>query len=153
MSEQQEQDLNKEPKQKTCRELVRKELRERIKDIRKLWKMYCEGDERGDPDLGTFPEYGLCFDYVAPHTFDKQPRGYFRYQLSWGGPSDEFRFYADQDFTPYKIEYWYLNWWDGAKVILGGKDLELMEEIWEFFKEVGSVEYEYEKYKFDENSS
>ena len=36
------------------------------------------------------PEYeALSFDYVAPHTFNDQPEGYWRWQFSWGGPSDE----------------------------------------------------------------
>ena len=134
-------------KQLTCRERVNEELRKSISDLRKLWKLYCKGNERGDPDLGTFEDYGLSFDYVAAGTFEDQPHGYFRYQLSWGGPSDEFRFFVDQDFTPYKIEYWFLNWFDGAKKILHGRDEELMTEIFEWFKEIGSVEYEYAKSK------
>ena len=33
----------------------------------------------------------LCFDYVKPHSFKDQVEGYWRMQLSWGGPSDELR--------------------------------------------------------------
>ena len=137
-----------ERKQLTCQERVWSELRKSISDLRKLWKLHCKGDERGDPELGTFPDYGLCFDYVAAGTFKNQPHGYFRYQLSWGGPSDEFRFYLDDvedDFDIDRIEYWFLNWGDGAKKILHGSDYELMSEIFEWFKEIGSVEHEYAK--------
>lgn len=40
----------------------------------------------------AFDEYALSFDYVEPDTFDDQDRGYFRYQISYGGPSEEVRF-------------------------------------------------------------
>src|SRR6056297_1667106 len=64
-----------------------------------------------------FNEYALAFDFVAPDTFDDQSRGYFRYQISWGGPSDEIRFYCDHGQpTPDCIEYWFLDWFDGAHI-------------------------------------
>ena len=51
--------------------------------------------DRHIDDIGTFWEYGLALDYVAPGTFKDQKQGYFRYQISVGGPSEEFRFYAN----------------------------------------------------------
>ena len=118
----------------------------RLADIRKLWSAYQSGDEdKYSEDIGTFCEYGLSFDYVAPDTFTDQKRGYFRYQISYGGPSEEFRFYADESLDVVKIEFWHLDWFDGAKRNLNGKRFELMEEIFDFFKEIGSVEAEYEK--------
>ena len=71
-------------------------------------------DPEGNEDLGPFYEYGLGFDYVAPNTFKGQRRGYWRYQLSWGGPSDELRFYGDEGMLITKVEYWFLDWFDGA---------------------------------------
>ena len=56
----------------------------------------------------------LSWDYVEPYTFDDQREGYYRLQLSWGGPSDEFRIYTDMNKTIHEIEYWYLDWGDGA---------------------------------------
>ena len=56
----------------------------------------------------------LSWDYVEPYTFDDQREGYYRLQLSWGGPSDEFRIYTDMNKTIHDIEYWYLDWGDGA---------------------------------------
>jgi len=61
--------------------------------------------------------------------FSDQKEAYIRYQLSWGGPADEFRFFINPDYSIHRIEYWYLNWFDGAYVILGGEDFELMESI------------------------
>lgn len=52
---------------------------------------------------------GLCFNYVEPNTFDDQPQGFYRWQISWGGPSDEFRLLPSG-----KVEYWFLDWFDGA---------------------------------------
>jgi hypothetical protein len=77
------------------------------------------GDEDGYvKDLGNLYEYGLCFDYVAPETFEGQKEPYWRYQLSWGGPSSEFRIYGnttgEYSASIYRIEYWFLDWFDGA---------------------------------------
>lgn len=106
----------------------------------KLWEMWKENPEEYDEELGNWNEYGLGIDYVAPGTFRDQKRGYFRYQLSWGGPSDEFRFYLDENLNPTRIEYWFLDWFDGAKIILKGKVLSLLKEIYQDFKETGTVE-------------
>ena len=63
------------------------------------------------------PEYeALCFDYVEPHTFEKQPEGFWRWQFSWGGPSDELRGYVNEYGELHRVEYWYMDWFDGAKL-------------------------------------
>jgi hypothetical protein len=134
-------------KQKTCQERVQEELEDRMSDLRKLWRGYQKDPDKPVGDLGTFNEYGLCFDYVAPGTFNDQKRGYFRYQLSWGGPSDEFRFYCDENFNLTEIEYWFLDWFDGASVTLSDKDCDLLEGIFDYFKEMGSVQAEFDKSK------
>lgn len=131
---------------KTCKERLKGHYTGRIEDIRKLWELNSKDCEASDEELGTFNEYGLGFDYVAPGTFGDQRRGYFRYQLSWGGPSDEFRFYCTEGFQIDRIEYWFLDWGDGAKRTLRqGKDFDLMSEIFQDFKEVGTVEYQYKQ--------
>lgn len=132
-------------KQPTCEELVDAELKDTLDVLKKLWSLYCEGDEEGDEDYGTLPEYGLSFDYVEPGTFNGQKEGYFRYQLSWGGPSDEFRFFTNPDFSVHRIEYWYLDWYDGAHRVLKDAGLELMNEIFDWFREGSTVEFEYNK--------
>ncbi len=132
-------------KNQTCKERINQKLKDRISDIKKLWELYNSGGENDDSELGTFNEYGLCFDYVAPGTFNHQHNGYFRYQLSWGGPSDEFRFFVDNANKLYKIEYWFLDWFDGANKKLTGENFDLMEEIYNFFDEIGSIEAEFNK--------
>jgi hypothetical protein len=159
----------------TCAERVYENLQSRLEDLRLLWSGYCgdecpkcEGmgeveQEDGElkpcefcnetgklsedlPDLGNLFEYGLCFDYVAPRTFNDQSEGYFRYQLSWGGPSDEFRIFADRQEYVYRIEYWFLDWFDGAKQNLSGDDFQLLEEIfYSFFVESGTADTVYNK--------
>jgi hypothetical protein len=107
------------------------------------------GDEDGQhhDGEGSIYEYGLCFDYVAPGTFNDQDEGYFRYQLSWGGPSDEFRIYAqgrEYDWSIYRIEYWFLDWYDGASRTLSGDDRDfILELMYNLFVEVGSFESAY----------
>ena len=95
-------------KEKSCAELVQRRWEERRDELEKY---EANGWER-------FHEYGLSFDYVEPNTFEGQTRGYWRFQLSWGGPSDEIRFYVkEQDNGPTeleKAEYWYMDWFDGA---------------------------------------
>jgi len=135
----------------TCADRVRPNLEERIADIRKLWVLYNDDPEAYDYELGNLYEYGLCFDYVPPGTFKDQLEGYFRWQLSTGGPGDEFRFYADRSpnrfprWSVYRIEYWYLDGYDGAHIDLYGEDEKLMRELFEFFAEVGVVDSEYDK--------
>ena len=135
--------------QPTCQQRIRAQYRSTMSDLRKLWKLYCKDSDASDEDLGSLYDYGLSFDYVAPETFNDQDEGYFRYQLSWGGPSDEFRIYADSTghgWSIYRMEYWFLDWFDGAHIEVSGKDREfLMELLDSFFVECGSFDSEYDK--------
>jgi hypothetical protein len=117
-------------KDQTCEERIDAHLDDRIMDLCALWEK-----EGGEPyhdyvsDVeGDLNEYGLCFDYVEQDTFEDQPYAYWRYQLSWGGPSDEFRLEAGG-----VISYWFLDWFDGAQIMLRGGDLKLMRDIFEYF--------------------
>tara|TARA_X000001382_G_scaffold62368_1_gene43023 strand:- start:721 stop:1029 length:309 start_codon:yes stop_codon:yes gene_type:complete len=55
-------------------------------------------------------DYPISFDYVDPDTFGNH-EGYSRYQMSWGGPQDEIRFYNDN-----KVTYAFLDWYDSAEI-------------------------------------
>ena len=113
----QTQEREKDP---TCKERVKESCKSRFNAIMTLYKADCEGIEYVE-DLGTIHEYGLSFDYVAPGTYTGQRVGYFRYQISWGGPSEEFRIWTNPDLSPYKIQFWFLDWSDGASLTLTGK--------------------------------
>jgi hypothetical protein len=140
-------------RQKTCAERWREQKDSTFGDLRTLWDAYCNGEEYVE-DLGNIFEYGLSFDYVSPGTFgEEQTDGYFRYQLSWGGPSDEIRYYADPDdcedgadyIHPRRITYVFRDWFDGEERGLNGGDHALALDLFEWFKEGGAVEAEFDK--------
>jgi hypothetical protein len=98
-----------------------------MRDIKTLFN----SEEQETEELGSLGDYGLSIDYVTKGTFTDQRKGYFRYQLSWGGPSEEFRYYVQTD----KLEFWLLDWFDGAKVTITSKvNKEIIKEIlgWKF---------------------
>ena len=100
--------IKKEP---TCAELVEEQWQERQEDLKD-------------------PEYeALGFDYVAPHTWDDQPEGYWRWQFSWGGPSDELRGYVNEHGELHRLEYWYLDWGDGAHVLVDEQWQQRQEDL------------------------
>ena len=91
-----------------------------------------------------FGQYGLSFDYVEPVTTEKddtlQHRDYYRYQISWGGPSEEFRFYVNNENELERAQFWYFHWCNGASVECTADEtvlalFYLYQEILEFFKE------------------
>ena len=130
---------------KSCEERVNEELEKELSNLRLLWEAYCSGEEEVE-DLGNIFEYGLSFDYVAPNTYTDQEEGYFRYQLSWGGPSDEFRFYTDLEYIPYRIEYWFLDWFDGASRRLYNEDFDFMKSLFiDLFVESGTASFKVEE--------
>jgi len=101
---------------KNCQQLVKEQFQGRLKDLKVT-----------DPEDENYIE-GLCFDYVEPNTFTDQREGYWRWQLSWGGPSDEFQIFINPDKSVHRIEYWYKDWFDGACVTLGAVK---HSDVWE----------------------
>jgi hypothetical protein len=135
-----------ERNEKTCEQLVEAECDSTIEVLRDLWELYCkDSDAYHDVHSTNLYEYGLSFDYVPLDTFHDQEEGYFRYQISWGGPSDEFRFFTGPDFVPYRIEYWYMDWFDGARRTLRGPDLELLKDIFQWFDDMGCTRGEFDQ--------
>lgn len=76
-------------------------------------------------EVGSLYEYGLSYDYCELGTFNDQTEDYFRFQLSWGGPSDEIRFYEDGT-----IEYVYLDWFCGVGFDVTGEDWAQFIKEW-----------------------
>lgn len=119
--------------EQTCDERISKKLA-RIQDYFTTYMEEPDVFENGNDELPSFYEYGLSFDYVEPNTFNHQPVGYYRYQLSWGGPSDELRFHPDGSIT-----YHFMDWFDGA-------ERDVTYRRWakwlrEWFEEVGSIDW------------
>ena len=124
---------NQQPK---CSDLVQEKFNNTETDYKKAREFFeeyqdaTEGQQiamevfdkhRGD----YFHEYDDLFDYVNQTALswdyvDSEGReaGYYRLQLSWGGPSDEFRIYVDQDKEIDIIEYWYMDWFDSAHYLV-----------------------------------
>src|SRR3990167_3824925 len=111
--------MKKETEQK-CADLVQEAFDSRMKAIRTLY----DAEDQTTEELGSLYEYGLAIDLVEAGTFEGQKADYIRYQLSWGGPSEEFRIYKNGD-----VEFWFLDWFDGAKVDVLGKDAWLIKDI------------------------
>ena len=104
---------------KTCKELVKNEYLSRLDDFKAFYnRLFSEDDVFSEVN-----EYGLSWDYVSKNTFKNQRKGYYRWQLSWGGPADEFRIYTDSDKNIIKVEYWYLDWFDGASIEINDKEV------------------------------
>ena len=129
-------------KEKTCAELVQSKFDEVVNE----WEKATEGEQCAmkaiDKNNGDyFHEYDdlydyinqtcLSWDYVAPFTFTDQRASYYRLQLSYGGPSDEFRIYVDDAKNVQGVEYWYMDWFDGAYVNADNEDV--ITDVIEFF--------------------
>ena len=141
-------------KRTELRKVGRQHLESRAADFKFWMKFGLEKDEAESngvteevlnmfDSVGSFFDYGLAVDYVAPGTF-KNKAGYLRYQLSYGGPSEEVRFY----FTPnaieaYKIEFVYLDWSVGVGFDVTNEDWA--KWLFDWFNEVGTVEAEVQK--------
>lgn len=123
----------------TCEERIDAYLGQCLEDLRQFREADRKGEEYVE-DLGTIEDYGLCFDYVQAGTFSDQDEGYFRWQLSWGGPGDEFRIFVDAAMHCHRIEYWFLDWFDGAHRVLTGEDRKLLEYFVERFREHGTLD-------------
>lgn len=93
----------------------------RLSDIRKLYN----AENQSTDELGNLYEYGLSLDYVEPNTWKNQVKGYTRWQISWGGPSEEFRLYDNST----RVEFWFLDWFDGAFSIVPDKDTAMITSI------------------------
>ena len=106
--------------EKKCKDKVEDAFRSRMEDIKTLF--YAE-DNRTE-DLGHLNEYGLCIDFVEAGTFKDQREDFYRYQLSYGGPQEEFRIYKNGD-----VEFWFLDWFDGAPIDVTGEDANIIKEI------------------------
>ncbi len=92
--------------------------------------------EAGNDDQGPFFECGLCFDYV---TGEDGEDDYWRYQLAWGGPSEEIRFYARraQAATARYIEHVYMDWNCGIAFDVTCSDWA--QWLWDEFQSTGTI--------------
>ena len=104
----------------TCKDRVKEAFESRIKDIKELYQTENQETE----ELGSLNDYGLAIDKVNAGTFEGQREDYIRYQLSYGGPSEEFRIYKNGE-----VEFWLLDWFDGACLDVLGEDADIIKDI------------------------
>ena len=108
--------MTTQAKQKTCAELISARYVDREKQFSDAW----EDSKINWNDY--LAENTLAFDFVEPNTFKNQPQGYWRLQFSWGGPSDEIRWYKASEpgdkhqYVYDQITYVYSDWFDGAEI-------------------------------------
>jgi hypothetical protein len=108
----------------TCKERIKESLLSRGEDFIRFMNA---GDEETQEE---FNFYGLCIDMVSMGTFSDMTEPYLRYQLSTGGPGDEINFYQNG-----KIEYRFLDWWDGATLDIS--TLDWAQWLREYFQDCG----------------
>ena len=106
-----------------CKDKVKDAFNSRMADIRTLYNAKDQQTE----ELGSLNDYGLSIDKVEAGTFPKQREDYIRYQLSWGGPSEEFRIFKNGE-----VEFWFLDWFDGASIEVTGEDADIIKDIVSF---------------------
>jgi len=106
----------KEEKMKrvSCEARIKKKFRGRIKDFKRILKAH-------DP-IEELNSYSLCLS----------EKKIYRLELSWGGPQD----YLDFEYDPQAkqlsaIVYYFLDWFDGAKlnVNYGSEEWKVLEEL------------------------
>jgi len=117
---------------KSCKELIKEELNERIADFKQALRSYEENDYRK-----IVTEYGDEYedvidwinDYALGYYDDKRFRAK-RLELSYGGPQDYFLYYPSNGL----IEYHYINWGDEAILYLDGMQYNIMLKIFKMLE-------------------
>lgn len=101
-------------KQQTCAERIKSNLKDREEDLMRFYNAWYGKEKWTDEISNEWQSYGLSYDFVEASDSNNQ-EGYYRFQISWGGPSDEIRFYDN------RTEYWFLDWFDSAKIDISNK--------------------------------
>ncbi len=103
---------------------------------------YIDNSEMIDSIQTSFSDYGLSFDFqegeINEEAGDYTKEPYFRYQLSWGGPSEEVRFYENG-----QIEFVYMDWFCGCGVNVT-RD-ETFKSLKQYFEDCEMLDFESKK--------
>ena len=131
----------------SCADIVPYAMENRLNEIQELWNVYCGWEKPTDEITeDSFHEYGLSFEYVDEGDDDNN---YFRYLISTGGPSEEIRFYCYKNhfglWVFSEAEFVYMDWFDSASEMITGNHLTLVQELFEFFYEIGALDEEFKK--------
>ena len=107
-----------------CSDRIKDAWKSRKSDLKK-----CLYDPSEEHDIC---EYGLDFTYVPK---EGKSKDYFRYQLSWGGPSDELRMYEGS-----KTVYVFMDWFDGAELKVSKSGV--IKDLRDWFDESGLLDFQ-----------
>ena len=142
--------------EETCKERLARNFSRTMIELRDI----VERPSPKDKVAQELMQYALGFDFVAAGDVgNKIP--FWRWQLSWGGPQDEFRFPYEDSVTKYtgdaarafssddglvyagvhkqRCEYWFLDWGDCAHCNVLGHDLTIMRKVLRYYVETGEV--------------
>ena len=113
-------------KQLKCKDLVQSSWESQEEDYKNFKD---EGDYESLYDYVN--QTALSFDKVHKNSKENIDRSFYRLHLSWGGPSTEFRAFLNADHDIDYIEYWYLDWFDGASINIprDSKSWEVVEDF------------------------
>ena len=113
-------------KQLKCKDLVQSSWESQEEDYKNFKD---EGDYESLYDYVN--QTALSFEKVHKNSKENIDRSYYRLQISWGGPSTEFRAFLNADHDIDYIEYWYLDWFDGASINIprDSKSWEVVEDF------------------------
>jgi len=120
---------------KRCSELIEDELKRRIEDFKQALSNFKENNYEKIVTENDY-EYEDIIDWVNNYVLGYYDDNYYRakrLELSCGGPQDYFLYFPKLE----RIEYHYLDWFDGASLVLDGEDFEIMSE---YFKLLGADE-------------
>jgi len=127
---------------KSCKELIKEELNERIADFKQALKSYEEKGKVVTEDGDVYEDViDWINDYALGYYDDERFRAR-RLELSYGGPQDYFLYFPSNEL----IEYNYITWGDSASVYLEGIQYNIMLEIFKMLESYND-EYEYEEYQ------
>ncbi len=117
--------------QPTCKDRINQKLRERIAEFEEALKAE---EQMQEEERETFKidgnEYEGLIDWINERALFYGDDSYYRAKqllLSYGGPSDFFLFFTEED----RIEYRFQDWFDGAERELQGHDYEVMRQVYE----------------------
>ena len=97
-----------------------------------------DNDDEYEEIKEEIDNYGLSFDYVPCGTWEYQKSAYWRWQIAYGGPSYEVRFYDNCAKT---TEFVFLDWFEGV-----GIDVTELEEF-QFIKDHFEPAFDWAKEK------
>ena len=137
-------------KKLSCADILPYAMDSRLNEIQELWDVYI-GRKRPNDDIteDSFHEYGLSFEYVDEDEDEDGDDNYFSYLISTGGPSEEIRFYCYKNhfgqWVFSEAEFVYMDWFDSASEMITGNHLTLLQDVFAFFNECGTLDEEFEK--------